>query len=225
MARSLNKTRGYDGCLENNWASQNATPFGYADTVIRHDKNIIRCDPMNEGARFSLPYSQLWAGNLDEALTAAETGLDKIGFHPWIEDARFLAMLAMGRFKDDPGSAGDNPRGSFLLVPRKTMVLAANGDIEQAREFDRKWAESQDIDDLSHLHVAAMLGDREQANELAATMDARLAGPFSLSIAVFQCLCGAPFDIDSTPNFKARIEEAGFPWPPPTRIHYPAKDW
>ncbi|MCZ6561012.1 MAG: hypothetical protein O6931_09030 [Gammaproteobacteria bacterium] len=86
------------------------------------------------------------------------------------------------------------------------------------------WLVAQ-IADLSRLLVAAMLGDSGQANELAGTMDARLAGPFSLSVAVYQCLCGAPFDIDSTPNFKARIEEAGFPWPPPTRIHYPAKDW
>jgi TolB-like protein len=225
MAHSLKGAMGGDGCLENNWASQNATPFGYAEALIEHDTNMIRCDPMNEGARFSLPYSQLWAGHLDEALAAAETGLDKIGFHPWIDDARFLSLLAMGRFKDDPGSAGANPRGSFSLIPREIMVLAANGDIEQARESDREWAETLDIDDLSRLLVAAMLGDREQANELAKTMDARLAGPFSLTIAVFQCLCGAPFDIDSTPSFKARIEEAGFPWPPPTRIHYPAKNW
>lgn len=225
MTRSLNEAIGHDGCLQSNWASQNATPFGYADAVVRHDKNMIRCDPMNEGARFSLPYGELWAGHLDEALTAAETGIDKIGFHPWIEDARFMVLLAMGRFKDDPGSAGATPRGSFSLVPRKIMVSAANGNIEQAREFDVEWAESQDIDDLSRLLVAAMLGDRDKANELAGTMDARLAGPFSLTVAVFQCLCGAPFDIDSTPIFKARIAEAGFPWPPPTRIHYPAKDW
>lgn len=225
MARSLNEAMGHDGCWESNWAAQNATPFGYADALIRLDKKMIRCDPMNEGARFSLPYSELWAGHLDEALAEAETGLDKIGLHPWIEDARFFVLLAMGRFKDDPGSAGATPRGSFSLVPRKIMVSAAHGNIEQAREFDGEWAKSQDIDDLSRLLVAAMLGERRQANELAGTMDARLVGPFSLAVAVYQCLCGAPFEIDSTPNFKARIEEAGFPWPPPTRVHYPAKDW
>jgi hypothetical protein len=29
----------------------------------------------------------------------------------------------------------------------------------------------------------------------------------------------------TTGNFKARIEEAGFNWPPPSPINYPAKDW
>jgi hypothetical protein len=39
------------------------------------------------------------------------------------------------------------------------------------------------------------------------------------------CFCGAPFDLEATPNFKKRIEEAGFDWPPPSPIKFPAKDW
>ena len=43
--------------------------------------------------------------------------------------------------------------------------------------------------------------------------------------AVKGCFCGAPFDLDSAPNFKNQIEEAGFGWPPFSPIKYPAKDW
>jgi len=39
------------------------------------------------------------------------------------------------------------------------------------------------------------------------------------------CLCGAAFDLDATPNFRARLEEAGWPWPPGKPIDYPLKDW
>ena len=35
----------------------------------------------------------------------------------------------------------------------------------------------------------------------------------------------APFDLDATPNYKARIEEAGFSWPPEKIIDYPMKNW
>ena len=39
------------------------------------------------------------------------------------------------------------------------------------------------------------------------------------------CLCGAPWDLDVTPNFKKRIEDAGFAWPPASPIEWPLKDW
>ena len=46
-----------------------------------------------------------------------------------------------------------------------------------------------------------------------------------LAEAVKGCFCGAPFDLEATPNFKKRIEEAGFSWPPVSPINFPAKDW
>jgi hypothetical protein len=35
------------------------------------------------------------------------------------------------------------------------------------------------------------------------------------------CHCGAPFDLDATPNFRARLAESGFRWPPPPTIAFP----
>jgi hypothetical protein len=46
-----------------------------------------------------------------------------------------------------------------------------------------------------------------------------------ISLTVSTCFCGAPFDLEATPNYKARIEEAGFLWPPTKRIDYPTKTW
>jgi hypothetical protein len=78
---------------------------------------------------------------------------------------------------------------------------------------------------MDMLMVEAALGNREAANAYASKLDARFAGPFILAEAVKGCFCGAPFDLEATPNFKQRIEEAGFNWPPESPLKYPAKDW
>ena len=43
--------------------------------------------------------------------------------------------------------------------------------------------------------------------------------------AVHACICGAPFDLESTPDFAKRIEDADLPWPPLSPIDWPLKDW
>ena len=72
---------------------------------------------------------------------------------------------------------------------------------------------------------AAVVGDRERANELAALIDARPGSPIVFGGVIFTCFCGAPFDLNVTSNYKARIEEAGVPWPPAKRIDYPTRTW
>jgi adenylate cyclase len=98
-------------------------------------------------------------------------------------------------------------------------------NITKAREVLESSQKESAIDEMSLLLVEAALGNREAANAHASKLDARFAGPFILVETIKGCFCGAPFDLDVTPNFKARIEEAGFSWPPPSPIKYPAKDW
>jgi hypothetical protein len=66
-------------------------------------------------------------------------------------------------------------------------------------------------------------GDRAEANRRAAAYDAQPAGPFILSVLTADALHGAPFDLEATPNFKARLAESGLPWPPPDVIKYPPR--
>ena len=65
---------------------------------------------------------------------------------------------------------------------------------------------------------AAQSGNRDAANRQAALLDARPAGGLLLAIVVTYCGCGAPFDLEATPNFKARLAESGLRWPPPRTI-------
>jgi hypothetical protein len=75
------------------------------------------------------------------------------------------------------------------------------------------------------LHFAPRAGNRELANRIAAEIDAQPYGYISLMSAPSFCMCGAPWDIEVTPNFRKRIEDAGFAWPPASPIEWPLKDW
>ena len=39
------------------------------------------------------------------------------------------------------------------------------------------------------------------------------------------CGCGAPWDLEATPNFAAEVEEGDLPWPPRSPMSFPLKDW
>jgi hypothetical protein len=39
------------------------------------------------------------------------------------------------------------------------------------------------------------------------------------------CQCGSPWELESTPNFAAKIKEANVTWPPTTPLSFPLKNW
>ena len=108
---------------------------------------------------------------------------------------------------------------------RELLREALAGNSTVAQQMAHRYWSRFDADDLSTLVVAAVIGDREKANEAAAQIDSHAGSVVALSTAIFTCFCGAPFDLDATPNYKAHVDQAGFSWPPPKRIDYPAKTW
>jgi len=81
------------------------------------------------------------------------------------------------------------------------------------------------VGDDTDLMSAALRGDREVANRIAAKIDSRPFGPMKLAQFVYTCLCGAPFDIETTPEFATSLEDAALLWSPPDTITFPLKDW
>lgn len=63
---------------------------------------------------------------------------------------------------------------------------------------------------------AAFLDDRLSFSD--AQQGRVQSGPFLLAVMSTVCFCGAPFDLEATPNFKARLAESGLRWPPPSAI-------
>jgi hypothetical protein len=115
-------------------------------------------------------------------------------------DTFAIARIAVGRAR------GESPA---------TIHAALQGLRRDEGKFDQ-WLVVDGIE-------AANSGDPARANRLAAAMDARPAGPFLLAVLSTSCYCGAPFDLEATPNFKARLAESGLRWPPPATIPFPER--
>ncbi len=73
--------------------------------------------------------------------------------------------------------------------------------------------------------VASWGGMRDEANRLAAEVDQHRFGTATLAQWIMWCGCGAPFDLESTPNFAANLEDGGLDWPPEPIMEFPLKDW
>ena len=100
-----------------------------------------------------------------------------------------------------------------------------NDDIESAQRVLTDWRVDHRMNDFSMAMVMAVMGERDQANHYAGLMDVRTGGQLALTELIKTCMCGAPFDLDATPSFKMRLQEAWFDWPPLDPMNYPAKDW
>jgi hypothetical protein len=212
-------------CPQINRASEYIGPFGWAEQFVEKHRETLACDPMALLANSHLPLSLTWAGDPEAALHAVEEAENKGFSFPWLEDVRFWAMLAAG-YVNDPAVLGPGSEGSLVRrYPRQILREALAGDPAVVRQMAEEYWSRPDADNFSSLVVAAVVGDRERANEFAARIDAYPGGAVVISGAVTYCFCGAPFDLEATPNYKARIEEAGFPWPPPKPIDYPTKTW
>ena len=107
----------------------------------------------------------------------------------------------------------------------KALIAAASGDQDL---FDKTFEEFKLVNTSGNewiIMVAAWGGHREEANRAAAAMDQHHFGSVALSQLSQWCACGFPFDLEATPNFAAKLEESGLPWPPASIMEYPLKDW
>jgi hypothetical protein len=141
--------------------------------------------------------------------------------------SRAIALAMLGRIGEAQATlASMEPRGDGYYIGQLIVGRAAGEDPVKLRaslqDVDRKNSKLQ-MGDITDVVAAALSGNRAQANRHAATLDARPAGGLLLAIVVTECQCGAPFDLDATPHFKALLAESGLRWPPPQTIKYPAR--
>ncbi|MGB7450892.1 MAG: hypothetical protein WBM36_02055, partial [Lysobacterales bacterium] len=225
LATKLDQAFRPGDCTPTNWMANVAVAFGWAEPLAQHTRAQLLCDPFSVMPALELPLWEVATGNPQAGIEAAENSLKTLGFYAWLDDSRFIALLATGHYQDDPDMADDNPEGSMYPFPRKILMYAMDNNIAMAQQVLDDWLANGEVEDLSLLRIYAAMGNREKANQTASNMDERFGGTFLLQEAVGVCMCGAPFDLDVTPNYKKRLEEAGFQWPPIAPLKYPAKDW
>jgi len=225
LQEKLDKALKPGDCTPLNWLPDVAVPFARAVAAAEYEREILRCDPLRALPAIMLTYWEIWSDHATKAVETADKYLQLQGFHPWLDDARYMALIASGQYQNDPDMLSMQPEGSAFQVPRKIFYHAMNNDIETAQNVLDDWLVDNEVDLLHMIMTMAVLGNRDAANSYASEVDRRIGGTLGLAETVKGCMCGAPFDLESTPNYKKRIEEAGFDWPPHSPIKYPAKDW
>jgi len=198
-----------------------AFAFQLAKDSIPLLQRSLECDPMNWAYWSNLNTAHIWAGNAEAAIEAARNGLNT-GIHVRLKQALAIALIAASRFDDAERYINNEIRDDERLFGLRSKLAAARSNAEELQRILEAYA--PEITD-QELDVIAVSGDQEWANEVAHRIDAQPYGYLRLMTSTMTCFCGAPFDLEATPDFARRLEEAELPWPPTSPIDWPLKDW
>ena len=216
------------GCNYSNWLPVFASAFGYGDAFEDQGARASGCDPLNRINYTTRVSVALATGHPQRALDVLAVLEKTMQLPATSSSSRALALAMLGRTDAagkaldavDPTARPDTYYVARVIVDR-AQGLSPAGIHSRLQGIDRRQAKFNQwlmADGVEAAHA----GNRTEANRLAAAIDARPAGPFLLAVLSQGCLCGAPFDLDATPKFKARLAESGLRWPPPATIAFPS---
>jgi len=209
-------------CIAASWWGGVVTTLDPSDELLEFWRRLATCDPLNYYGWANFVDTQTALGDHQVAIEMAKQGLEVIP-HQQITGSLIRAYLAVGQFDDALATGQRYIEDEQVRHVFSFTVAAAMGDANAARAVLDELAEKGSFEPGPY--ISAMLGDRERANQLAAIVDATPLGFLNLFVEIGNCLCGAPFDLEVTPNFARLIDETNFPWPPPSPIEWPLKDW
>ena len=206
------------------WLNANTVEYGMAREVMALSERLIACDPQNPFGWWYVVQSHMWLGDADSAVEIGKQAVESID-HATLRQSLFHAYIAAGRLDDAEYLLSQEDGSDEELADRRMSLAAARGDLEttlaQKELMLRGHADRIDV----MLNYLPRSGDRERANRFAAELDAQPYGYLSLMSVPSFCMCRAPWDIEVTPNFRKRLEDADFEWPPASPIEWPLKDW
>ena len=166
---------------------------------------------------------QSGSGDFADAIATANEGI-KIRPHRQIVDALIYGYIGAGEFDNALAANERLIENASQRKSRRLRIAAARGDAETVRSL-RDELTKEGAEDVLGVTSLAQRGERELANQAAVAADARPLGFLDLLADADACLCGAPFDLEFTPNFARLVDEAQLVWPPRSPIEWPLKDW
>jgi TolB-like protein len=212
------------GCTKPSWSPQFVLPFGDAKAYARRIREVTECDPLRSGLWFDEVRAHLWAGDADEALRVARKGM-VVAPGGWLPLALNWALIANEEFEELDHAINTHLELREDRLAAQINRLAAMGQADAIPPLISEMEAMPEFIGFFKYMIYAHIGDRETSNRMAARMDQDVQGSQSLISIVYWCKCGAPFDLEATPNFAKDLEEAGFAWPPPSPIKWPLKNW
>ena len=211
-------------CSEPTWSQQFAVPFMDAGAYADRIHQITECDPLSTTSWFNESRARVWAGDADEALRLALKGME-VAPGGWLPFAVNWALTAKGEFEELDNAIGKYFVQEDVILASHIHRLAAMGETKEIPALLAKLREQDVKSGFRDVMVSAHIGDLEATNHWAAIADQHPFGAQALLGLVIWCMCGAPWDLEVTPNFATALEEAGLTWPPPSPIKWPLKDW
>jgi hypothetical protein len=163
-------------------------------------------------------------GDKVESLRLAREGTE-IAPGGWLSAALVRALVANGLHEEARKEIDARILDVDLAIAFRALIMAHEGDQDRFDQFYEEFKTANTAGRYWATLVAAWGGYREEANRLAALIDQHHFGAVTLTQITQWCACGAPFDLDATPNFAAKLEESGLTWPPQATMDFPLKDW
>jgi len=212
---------GQSSCYMPGWVDMTTLAYGQARENLTINQRLIECDPLDYVGWVGAISAHLWLEDYDAAIATAIEGKREIS-HSQVDWGLFESYVAAGRFDDAEARIDRDIRGEARALQARMMLAAARGDAVATKSLLEKYL---DTDDDARIAQFARAGERASANQMAAAIDSDPFGYLLLMLVPPNCMCGAPFDLEVTPNFAKLLQDADLPWPPNSPIDWPLKDW
>ncbi len=214
-----------EGCAAGNWLPVVAVVSGHAGDFLALSKRLLSCDPLRSLSWLDATRAALWVGDHDQALQLAREGID-VAPSEWLSMALVRTLVANGLLDEARATIESRIRGPALAMALQVLVAAHDTDSGAAQDRLRLYQDARgEAGNFLDIIVNAWAGNRDEANRIAARYDQHHFGPVALWQIANWCTCGAPWDLEATPNFAANFRETGIQWPPPKPLPLPLKDW
>ena len=210
-------------CISPGWWGAVPTILNPSDESLAFWQRIRECDPLNYYAWVNVARAQNGLSKFQAAIDTSLAGLD-VAFHRQIAEQLITAYHAAGNTAEASAASRRYIEDEGRRLHHRMRFAAAAGDAVEARALRDEIMEKHGATSIG-LADYAILGERSRANQMAAEQDARPLGFLLFLDDMAICNCGAPFDLEVTPNFARLIDEANLPWPPPSPIDWQLKDW
>ena len=224
IAGRLEKALADTGCRDGNWTATVSNVLGYSAEYVELADKVLACDPLRSLSWFNASRAKLWAGDAEGALRVAREGFE-VAPGTWLTMTLLQTLMANGLHDEAHAVIDDEIQVEGFANVFHVMVEAHRGNPDRLAPL----VDALDLDDRAGgfflIPVNAWIGRRDAANAFAAEIDEHYFGANVLWQLAQWCQCGSPWDLEVTPNFAAKVEEANMTWPPVSPLTYPLKDW
>ena len=187
------------------WVSGVFLLIGRADFSLRMAEGQLKRNPLDPFVWTGVVNSSILLGRFDEVAAQLNEARERGVKHAFLDDAELNLYIATG---DTAALAEAMARLPEKPLAFEAMLLAALGRRDEASQLIVGMdANTQDGEYVILAHM--LLGNQEAADRLAAEIDARPLGSLRIQDVLYYSNWRWPFHIEATPNFKARLLEAG----------------